>query len=111
MRPRPVRVNARRGTRLARHDTHEFRLEAVAAEFALNAQRRARLARQIDLLDRQRQGAMNSLAQVEARMAILQRRMRGAEEAPPPEPAPPAPRAEPPRRPAAPQRGRVLLEY
>ncbi|WP_206935541.1 hypothetical protein [Roseococcus thiosulfatophilus] len=99
MRPRPLRVNARRGTRLARHDTHEFRLEAVAAEFALNAQRRARLTRQIELLERQRAGAMSSLAQVEARMVVLQRRMRGAEEAP----AAVAP--------APPQRPRIILEY
>ncbi len=99
MRPRPLRVNARRGTRLARHDTHEFRLEAVAAEFALNAQRRARLTRQIELLERQRAGAMSSLAQVEARMVVLQRRMRGAEEAP--AVAAPAPTHRP----------RIILEY
>lgn len=99
MKPRPLRVNKRRGTRLARHDTHEFRLEAVAAEFALNAQRRARLTRQIELLERQRAGAMSSLAQVEARMVVLQRRMRGAEDAP--AVAAPAPTHRP----------RIILEY
>lgn len=104
-----MRVNARRGTRLARHDTHEFRLEAVAAEFALNAQRRARLTRQIELLERQRAGAMSSLAQVEARLSVLRRRMRGAEDAlPASAPAPAEPPA--PRRAATP-RGRILVEY
>ncbi len=102
MRPRPLRVPARRGTRLARHDTHEFRLEAVAAEFALNAQRRAKLVRQIELLDRQRAGAASSLAQIEARLVVLQRRMRGTEGAPP---------ATPQRQDSLPHRARIILEY
>jgi phage shock protein A len=53
----------------------EAALESAAAEFALLAQRRARLRRQTDLLDRQRQAAAEMMAQVEARMVDLTGRM------------------------------------
>jgi hypothetical protein len=79
----------------------ETLLEGSAAEFALLAQRRARLRRQLDLLERQRAAADGVMAQVEARMAVLSQRMAGfgaglaapAPAVPPPAPAPaPAPR-------------------
>jgi hypothetical protein len=90
----------------------ETALEGAAAEFALLAQRRARLRRQLDLLERQHTAATSVMAQVEARMALLSRRM--AELAPDPTPpaapsAPAAPQATPQ---AATQRRRApVLQY
>jgi hypothetical protein len=63
------------GTRLARRDAPAQRLEALGAEFALLAQRRARVARQLTLLDTQRDAALHDLAALEHRMAQLARRM------------------------------------
>jgi hypothetical protein len=113
-------------------------LEAAAAEFALLAQRRTRLTRQIDLLDRQRHAAGAAFAQLDARMSILGRRLArldpsfdqapGLPALPPPMPPPPppppptpvrtvvrpasrlAPRPQP-KPVAAPRRRGVTLEY
>jgi hypothetical protein len=62
-------------TRASRRDPRGAKLESVAAEFALLAQRRARLARQVDLLSRQLDAAAGSLAGVHARMAMLAQRI------------------------------------
>jgi hypothetical protein len=51
-------------------------LEAIASEFALLAQRRARLERQLALLGRQAEAAAGNLARVERRMAALGPRMQ-----------------------------------
>jgi hypothetical protein len=59
------------GTRISRRETRHRQLESLAAEFALLAQRRARVAHQIDLLDHQRQAAAASLAHLQARMSWL----------------------------------------
>jgi len=58
-----------------RNDPGGAAIEGVAAEFALLAQRRARIARQVDLLDRQLQTAEVGLAQVTQRMGMLARRI------------------------------------
>jgi hypothetical protein len=88
----------------------EAALEGAASEFALLAQRRARLTRQLDLLGRQRAAAEASLGQVLARMGVLRARIDGLVEAAPETPAPPA--APPPPAPApataAPSRRRAL---
>jgi hypothetical protein len=62
-------------TRLNRRDARGGQLESVAAEFALLAQRRARLARQLDLLQRQLDAAAGSMSMVQARMGQLAQRM------------------------------------
>jgi hypothetical protein len=62
-------------TRLNRRDARGGQLESVAAEFALLAQRRARLARQLDLLRRQLDAATGSMNLVQARMGQLAQRM------------------------------------
>lgn len=67
------------GTRLARRDTAAVRLETLGAEFALLAQRRARLSRQITLLDRQRDAALHDLSALERRLATLARRMTASQ--------------------------------
>jgi hypothetical protein len=64
-------------TRTSRHDPRGAALESVAAEFALLAQRRARIARQLDLLGRQLEAAQSSLDAVQGRMAMLAHRMDG----------------------------------
>lgn len=108
------------GTRLGRRNSGPQRLETVAAEFAMMAQRRARLMRQIDLLDRQRRAADDSYAQLERRMAQLQQQMGRLDAVPPPPPPPqvaapaaPAEPAMPPPRHAPPvaRRRGVVLEY
>jgi uncharacterized coiled-coil protein SlyX len=83
-------------TRTSRHDPRGVALESVAAEFALLAQRRARIARQLDLLGRQLAAAQSSLDAVQSRMAMLAQRMDGIDPtlrpalpAPPPAPDPP----------------------
>jgi hypothetical protein len=115
------------GTRLGRRNSGPQRLESVAAEFAMLAQRRARLMRQIDLLDRQRRAADDSFAILDRRMVQLSRMMAVADAAAPA--APPAAPASPlpvtlvptpfladdappaPRKPAT-ARGRgTVLEY
>jgi len=90
----PIRTVASRGTRLRRKNSGEAPLEAVAAEFALLAQRRARVARQIELLDRQQAAAAATLRMVDSRLAALSHRMR-----PPGKAAPPAPADAPPPQP------------
>ncbi|MBK1662550.1 hypothetical protein, partial [Paracraurococcus ruber] len=75
MRRAPIRTIPSHGTRLRQHGAGEAPLESVAAEFALLAQRRARVARQIELLDRQRVAAGATLRLVEARLHHLSRRM------------------------------------
>jgi len=62
-------------TRGSQRDPRGVKLESVAAEFALLAQRRARMARQVDLLARQLTAATGSLAGVRSRMAVLAARM------------------------------------
>ena len=95
-------------------------LEGISAEFALLAQRRARLLRQIELLARQAEAAEGNLSRVARRMAWLSARMvadcgppqAAAPEPPPPPPPPPAPRAARPAAAPAPARRRgLVLEY
>ena len=100
-------------------------LEGISAEFALLAQRRARLIRQIELLARQAEAAEGNLGRVARRMAWLSARMVadcGPPQAAAPEPPPPPPRAalaapaaarpgtRPPAAPATRRRG-LVLEY
>jgi cell division protein FtsB len=84
----------------------ETALEGAAAEFALLAQRRARLRRQIDLLARQAAAAEGMMAQLEARMATLGRRI--AELSPG---APAQLREDAPPSPSAASRRRSPLQY
>ena len=63
-------------TRTSRFDPRGAKLESVAAEFALLAQRRARTARQVDLLARQLEAATAGLEGVQARMVMLAQRMQ-----------------------------------
>lgn len=53
----------------------ETALEGAATEFALLAQRRSRLSRQMELLRRQQEAAALTMAQVMARMAVLSSRI------------------------------------
>jgi hypothetical protein len=62
-------------TRTSRHDPRGAKLESVAAEFALLAQRRARIARQVDLLARQLDAATTGLDGVQSRMSLLAQRL------------------------------------
>ncbi|WP_040613115.1 hypothetical protein, partial [Teichococcus cervicalis] len=55
------------GSRLVRHGARPLLLESAAAEYAMLAQRRSRLARQIELLDRQREAAGLGFAQLSRR--------------------------------------------
>lgn len=111
--PRSQRSLPPRGSRVRKQVADTARLEGAAAEFALLAQRRARVARQIELLSRQRDAAALTLTQVEARMRHLAGNMR-LDDLPPPARAPGAPEAVP--QPAsAPARARarrnLVLEY
>jgi chromosome segregation ATPase len=81
----------------------ESQLEGAATEFALLAQRRARLSRQIDLLRRQHEAAEATLGKVVARMAELTLRIGQMTPADGID-APPAP-------PAAARRRGALLTY
>jgi hypothetical protein len=56
-------------------DARPQRIESLAAEFALLAQRRARLVQQMDLLDRQRETAAAGFNKLQARMAWLARKI------------------------------------
>ena len=73
--PRTLRTLPPRGSRLRRQVAATAKLEGVASEFALLAQRRARLHRQIELLERQLRAAGGTLSQVEARMHHLSAHM------------------------------------
>lgn len=94
------------GTRAARSDPREHRLESLAAEFALLAQQRARTVHRFELLDQQREAAGESLARVQARLTWLARRIHALdpglrEPEPqcvvvPPPPPPPQPLVRPP---------------
>jgi hypothetical protein len=64
-----------------RKDGQKIRLESVAAEFALLAQRRARMVRQMALLETQHNAAQQSLAVIERRMAVLSQQMIAVEPA------------------------------
>ena len=117
------------GTRVLRpHARAGQGLEALAAEFALLAQRRARMLRQVELLERQLGAAGTAFHQIEARMSVLGRRIGRLEAGftppsppppPPPEPEPelvrPSPRARfvarPRAGPDASRRRGVTLEY
>lgn len=113
--PRSQRNLPPRGSRVRKQVAATARLEGMAAEFALLAQRRARVARQIELLVRQRDAAALTLTQVEARMRHLAGHMRLDPGAGPPATSPAT--AEPAPQPAAapPARGRgrrnLILEY
>ena len=89
-------------TRTSRYDPHGAALESVAAEFALLAQRRARMARQLDLLGRQICAAQTSLDAVQSRMSMLALRMDGIDPSlrPVAEPQPAAAAPADARRPA-----------
>ncbi len=90
------------GTRASRYDPRERRLESLAGEFALLAQRRTRTLHQLELLDQQRGAAAGSLLKMQGRMAWLLMQMdaldpglrdphgAAAEPEPPPPPPPPA---------------------
>ena len=88
-------------TRTSRFDPRGAALESVAAEFSLLAQRRARAARQVDLLGRQLSAAQQGLDVIQSRMAMLVRRIDGidpglrgpVDAAPPPPPQQQAPAA------------------
>ncbi|WP_419897207.1 hypothetical protein [Roseomonas sp. USHLN139] len=115
------------GSRLVQRGARHLLLESAAAEYAMLAQRRSRLARQIELLDRQRAAAGAGFAQLSRRMAQLAHRLSLPAEAVAPPPLPawaaaeagpdsaplPAPATAPPaaprRRPAP--RGGVTHEY
>lgn len=112
------------GTRLSARGAGPQRLESAAAEYAMLAQRRARLLRQIDLLERQRHSADAGFQALEQRMATLSRQILAPAgqairpdapappaAAPPPPAAPaPAPASAPAPAAAARRRG-VVLEY
>jgi hypothetical protein len=110
---RAPRTIPHRGTRVRRADaTGPDRLESISAAFALLAQRRARLMRQIDLLDRQQSAARASLEKVEAKLGelggyITAQSAAEAVTAAPAAQSPPAPAAVPlhPRQPAQPGPG------
>jgi hypothetical protein len=98
--PRPTNRAPR--SRVVRGNLHQPRLESLAAEFALLAQRRARSIHQIALLDQQRAAAYGGFVRLQHRIAWLLERMDAvnpelrapleAEPEPPPPPPPPAPR-------------------
>lgn len=88
------------GTRAARFDPRQRQLESLAGEFALLAQRRARIVHQLQLLDQQRAAAADTLHKVLSRLAwllehidALDPELRDPEAfaAPEPEPEPPPP--------------------
>ncbi len=62
-------------SRAVRGNTGQPRLESLAAEFALLAQRRSRAIQQIAILDQQRSAAAASFAKLEKRIAWLMQRM------------------------------------
>jgi len=93
----PLRTIPARGSRLTRRGGGEAPLESLAAEFALLAQRRGRVTRQLELLERQRVAASATLRLVENRLGVLSRTIHApvAEPMPLPQPMdlpPPPPR-------------------
>ena len=64
-----------RRSRAAHGGNERLGLEAVASEFAMLAQRRGRLERQIALLGRQAEAAVANFGRVERRMLALSARM------------------------------------
>jgi chromosome segregation ATPase len=95
--PRPITRSP--GTRVSRADTRQRQLESLAAEFALLAQRRARVVHQLDLLDQQREAAATGFARLQSRLTWLMEQMDAIdpelrptlEAQRPPEPEPPPP--------------------
>ncbi len=111
---RPRMLTRTPTTRLTRSDPRQRQLESLAGEFALLAQRRARVAHQLDLLDQQREVAAAGFARLQTRMALLARCMDALEpdlrdsyaaEPEPPPPPPPPPVKQPLPRFAAAKRG------
>ena len=74
MRAPPSSMPARR-SRAAHGGNERLGLEAVASEFAMLAQRRGRLERQIALLGRQVEAAAANFGRVERRMLALSGRL------------------------------------
>lgn len=91
--------------RIIRNDPGGAALESIAAEFALLAQRRARIARQVDLLRHQLTAAEAGLAAVSRRMGMLAQRMDAIDPALRPPPQFLAPQALPQALPQAPPPG------
>ena len=90
MRTRLHASPVRRG-RMVAHARSGATLESAAAEFALLAQRRARLQRQIELLTRQSDAAVANMRRVELRMQMLSARMCVEPDGPPAVTAPSLP--------------------
>lgn len=134
MKPRPtLRTIPARGRPPGQRDRKAGSLDSLATEFALLSQRRSRLMRQLELLERQHVAASGQLGRVESRMAVLGQRMalipalRGKHLELVPEPPPPPPvrsrtaagpaaaQAEPKPAPSgsakAPPRRRMMLTY
>jgi hypothetical protein len=96
------------GTRATRMDPRERRLESLAGEFALLAQRRTRTLHQLELLDQQRGAAAGALLKMQGRLAWLLRQMDALDPglrdpyayAPEPEPPPPPPPPPPLQQPS-----------
>jgi hypothetical protein len=106
MMPRPITRSP--GTRTSSKDTRQRQVESLAAEFALLAQRRARQAHQIELLEQQLHAAVSGMTKLQRRLSWLVQQMDALdpslrpalESAPasaPPLPAPPPPTARPTR--------------
>lgn len=108
--PRTLRTLPPRGSRLRRQVAATAKLEGVASEFALLAQRRARLHRQVELLERQLRAAGVTLSQVEARMHHLSAHMHMNDPAAPAAP-PPAEGAAAAPAPRARGRRNLVLQY
>jgi len=78
-----------RRSRVAHGGNERLGLEAVASEFAMLAQRRGRLERQIALLGRQVEAAAANFGRVERRMLALSGRLTlPAGDVPQPKPVP-----------------------
>lgn len=90
----------------------ETALEGAATEFALLAQRRSRLSRQMELLRRQHEAAALTMGQVMARMAALSTRIGALvpEEAAPPS-LPETPTIQPEKPPPVVRRRGVPMTY
>ncbi len=71
----PARATVKTTRPRNRRQGVESALEGAATEFALLAQRRARISRQLELLRRQKEAAESTLTQVMARMSALSQRI------------------------------------